>query len=79
MGTVLYSLSANSHRAVLDIIRTSAPYEGFTPPQIVETAEAANVKKSTSYQALKWLVSQEYVKNIGTHHWVTLRTRDRQL
>ena len=62
----LDSLSANSHRVVLDIIQTSAPNEGFTGPQIVEIAEAANVKKSTTYQALKWLVSEEYVKNIGT-------------
>ena len=74
----LDSLSANSHRVVLDIIRTSAPDEGFTGPQIVEIAEAANVKKSTTYQALKWLVSEEYVKNIGTQRRSRYVLGDRQ-
>ena len=78
-GPGLDSLSANSHRVVLDIIRTSAPDEGFTGPQIVEMAEAANVKKSTMYQALKWLVSEEYVKNIGTQHRSRYVLGDRQL
>jgi AAA domain len=78
-GPGLDSLSANSHRVVLDIIRTSAPDEGFTGPQIVEMAEAANVKKSTMYQALKWLVSEEYVKNIGTQCRSRYVLGDRQL
>ena len=77
-GPGLDSLSANSHRVVLDIIRTSAPDEGFTGPQIVEMAEAANVKKSTMYQALKWLVSEEYVKNIGTQRRSRYVLGDRQ-
>ena len=78
-GPGLDSLSANSNRVVLDIIRTSAPDEGFTGPQIVEMAEAANVKKSTMYQALKWLVSEEYVKNIGTQRRSRYVLGDRQL
>ena len=78
-GPGLDSLSANSHRVVLDIIRTSAPDEGFTGPQIVEMAQAANVKKSTMYQALKWLVSEEYVKNIGTQRRSRYVLGDRQL
>ena len=78
-GPGLDSLSANSHRVVLDIIQTSAPDEGFTGPQIVEMAEAANVKKSTMYQALKWLVSEEYVKNIGTQRRSRYVLGERQL
>jgi DNA-binding IclR family transcriptional regulator len=42
-------------------------------------AEAANVKKSTMYQALKWLVSEEYVKNIGTQRRSRYVLGDRQL
>ena len=62
-----------------DVLDKSAPDEGFTGPQIVEMAEAANVKKSAAYQALKWLVSEEYVKNIGTQHRSRYVLGDRQL
>lgn len=62
----LNSLSSNSHRVVLDIIRTSAPDEGFTAAQVVDLAKVAKVERSTVYQALKYLDNEGHITNIGT-------------
>ena len=62
----LDTLSAKSHQVVVDIIWTMAPREGFTGPQIVPLAEERGVKRSSVYTALNWLVSEGYVKVVGT-------------
>jgi hypothetical protein len=60
------SFSANSQRVVLEIIRNSAPPEGFTGPQVIELAEALDVKKSATYEALKVLVEEGHVDQVGS-------------
>ena len=75
----LDSLSANSHRVVLDIIRTSAPDEGFTAAQVVDLAKAAKVERSTVYQALKYLDNEGYINNIGSLRKSRFVAGERQL
>lgn len=65
-GPGLEGLTPNSQRVVLEIIRNSAPAEGFTAPQVVELADAVGVGKSSTYVALKALVSEDLVRNIGS-------------
>ena len=78
-GPGLDSLSANSHRVVLDIIRTSAPDEGFTAAQVVDLAKAAKVERSTVYQALKYLDNEGYINNIGSPRRSRYVAGERQL
>ncbi|MHD0279584.1 AAA family ATPase [Rhodococcus aetherivorans] len=66
IGPGLETLTANSQRVVLEIIRTSAPDEGFTARDIIELAEPMRVRKSAVYAALKQLVSDGYVRNVGS-------------
>jgi hypothetical protein len=66
--TGLQTLRANSQRVVVEIIWNSAPPEGFTPSQVIDLATPLGVGKSSVYQALKVLVEQELIKNIGTPH-----------
>jgi hypothetical protein len=59
-------LRTKSQRVVLEIIWNSAPPEGFTALQLVGLADPGGVGKSSVYQALKVLVEQGLIKNIGT-------------
>ncbi len=61
-------LRTKSQRVVLEIIWNSAPPEGFTPSQVVSLADASEVGKSSVYQALKVLVEEGYLHNVGTAH-----------
>lgn len=65
-GAGIESVSANSQRVVLEVIRNSAPPEGLTGPQVREFAEALGVKKSAVYMALKALVAEGHVENVGS-------------
>lgn len=60
------SPSANSHRVVLEIIRTSAPPEGFTGPQVIALAKAEGVGQSSAYAALKSLVAECHLRQVGS-------------
>jgi hypothetical protein len=62
----LQTMRPNSQRVVLDIIWNSAPPEGFTGSQVIELAKPSGVGKSSVYLALKLLVEQGFVLNVGT-------------
>lgn len=64
----LDSLRTKSQRVVLEIIWNSAPPEGFTPSQVVGFAAPSGVGKSSVYQALKVLVEEGFLRNVGTAH-----------
>jgi hypothetical protein len=62
----LQTMRANSQRVVLDIIWNSAPPEGLTGSQVIELAKHAGLGKSSVYVALKTLVEEGFVCNVGT-------------
>jgi hypothetical protein len=59
-------LLANSRQVLLDIIRTRAPREGLTGSDIVEFAKEHGVSKSTVYDALKELLEQGLLLDVGS-------------
>jgi hypothetical protein len=59
-------ITAESSRLVLDIIRTSAPPDGFSGPAMIGLGVEKGLGRSTVYTALKWLDSEGYIKNHGT-------------
>jgi len=66
----LADLLANSELVVLEIVRTAAPPEGLSGPQIVDMAKPLNISRSSVYAALKALLKDgapdgELV-NVGT-------------
>lgn len=62
----LQMMRANSQRVVLDIIWNSAPPEGLTANQVIELAKPVGIGKSSVYAALKTLVEEGFVGNVGT-------------
>jgi len=58
--------SAQSIKVVLDVIRTSDGLEGLTRPEVVHLAEAHSVSRSSTYVAVKALVDNGSIRNIGT-------------
>ena len=58
--------SAESARAVLDVIGTSDGPDGLTRPEIIRLAEARNVSRSAAYRAVKTLLDNGSIRNIGT-------------
>jgi hypothetical protein len=60
------SLRTKSQRVVLEVIWNSAPPEGFTPSQVLGLATPLGVAKSSVYHALKTLVEDGFLRNIGT-------------
>ncbi len=66
-------ITAESCRVVLDIIRTSAPPDGFSGTEMVRLGAEKDLGRSTVYEALKWLHSEGYMNNRGTENrpkWV---------
>ena len=59
-------LLPRSRQVVLDIIRNSAPEDGFTATQVVKLAVATGMSESSAYAALKELREQCLIKNIAT-------------
>ena len=60
------ALLANSRQVVLDIVRTRAPREGLTGSEIVEFAKEHGLSRSTTYEALKELLEQGLLQDVGT-------------
>jgi len=58
--------SAQSIKVVLDVIRTSDGLEGLTRPEVVHLAEAHSVSRSSTYVAVKALVDNGSIRNIGS-------------
>lgn len=59
-------LHMNPAWIVLDVIGRSAPPDGLSGPQVVEFAGEMTVKRSRAYEALKWLLDERYITNVGT-------------
>jgi len=55
-----------STRTVLDIVRKTAGDEGVTRAQIVQLCEEQSLSKSSAYEAVKALVAQAVLRNVGT-------------
>ena len=66
IGSGFSGPTANSRQVILDIIRTTAPVDGFTPTQIVEFASEYKIARATAYGALKWLVDRGRIENVGS-------------
>jgi hypothetical protein len=62
----IFDLLPHSRQVVLEIIRNSAPEDGFTAPKIVRLAVAAGVSESSAYAALKEMREQGLIRNIGS-------------
>jgi len=58
--------AAQSTRAIWDVIGTSDGLEGLTRAEIVRLAEARNISRSAVYRAVKVLVENGSIRNIGT-------------
>lgn len=65
-GAGISELRANSQLVVLEIVRNSAPPEGFTAPQVVDLAKGLHVSKSSVYTALNALLETGELVNAGT-------------
>jgi len=59
-------MRAKSQRVVLEIIRNSAPPESLTASQVIDLAAPMKVSKSSVYTALKALLEDGSLVNVGT-------------
>ncbi|TRW81245.1 AAA family ATPase [Mycolicibacterium sp. 018/SC-01/001] len=65
-GSGMETLRANSQRIVLEIVRNCAPPEGLTATQVIKLAAEGNVGKTSVYNALKALLDDGELVNLGT-------------
>jgi AAA domain len=57
---------ANSRQVVLEIIRTKAPREGLSATEVVNFAEDEGISRSTTYEALKELLNDGLLLDVGS-------------
>jgi AAA domain len=57
---------ANSRQVVLEVIRTRAPREGLCGTEVVDFAKDEGISKSTTYEALKGLLNENLLLDVGS-------------
>ncbi|MGE5697218.1 MAG: AAA family ATPase [Candidatus Sericytochromatia bacterium] len=61
-----FDLGPHSKRAVLEVIRKSAPPEGLSRPEIIDIAKGVNVGKTAAYEAINSLFQEGRIQNVGS-------------